>query len=78
MWVVHALLSGIGFGFGQFFYAKLSSKGWIAISYVGVVSFLVLLTYRLHQCVINKRSIGTFVNKYHSNWYNAERDLFKY
>lgn len=48
MWIIHAMLAGLGFGVGNFFYASLSSKGFIAISFVGLISFVIIVIYRAY------------------------------
>lgn len=46
-WILYALLAGLCLGYGNFFVARIESTGGFAISYVGLVAYIILIGYRI-------------------------------
>ncbi len=62
MWIIHALITGVGIGVGNFLVARISGQGLIALSYVGLIAAFFLVIYRVIEGVKYKIKLGTFIN----------------
>ena len=62
MWIIHALITGVGIGVGNFLVARISGQGLIALSYVGLIAAFFLVIYRVIEGVKFKIKLGTFIN----------------
>jgi hypothetical protein len=51
MWIVHALITGMGIGVGNFLVARIAGQGLIALSYVGLIAAFLLAFYRIFEAV---------------------------
>ncbi len=69
MWIIHALITGLGIGVGNFFVAGISGQGIIALSYVGLVAAFALILYRIVESIKFKIKLGTFINYKKSNFF---------
>lgn len=75
VWILHALFAGFALGVGNYLVALMSDQGAIALSYVGLVAFSVLMIYRGSQMVRNMREFGTPINYDESNFFTRFREF---
>ena len=62
MWIIHALITGVGIGVGNFLVARISGQCLIALSYVGLIAAFFLVIHRVIEGVKYKIKLGTFIN----------------
>ena len=67
IWIVQAVLAGLTMGYGNFTMSTISNQGIKTLAYIGLASYLILLIYRVIQCLSNRKRLGTFINYEKSN-----------
>lgn len=73
MWIIHALITGVGIGVGNFLVSRIAGQGLIALSYVGLIAAFLLVMYRLIEAIKFKSQLGTFINYQKSNFFSKDR-----
>ena len=77
VWVWYSLLSGVTIGVSNYIMGvKLAQAGVFAASFTGPLGFVILVIYRIGECVKNKYRTGRTIDYNNSNWFKGNENRF--